>query len=76
MEAWMVGQEELVEDETELLTLCLDVPGVSGPDLINESPDRSTILRHGLTRKVGFKKFSKFQNSFIFLFTKSKSDNS
>ena len=48
----MVGQEELVEDETELLTLCLDVPGMSGPDLINESPDRSTILRHGLTRKV------------------------
>ena len=57
VEAWMVGQEEYAEEDgveffTLLRLLVLLALVVSGLDLTNESPDKSTMLRQGLERKV------------------------
>ena len=50
----MVGQEEYAEDDgVEFFTLLqLLLLVLSGLDLTNESPDKSTMLRQGLERKV------------------------
>ena len=54
VEAWMVGQEEYAEEDgVEFFTLLqLLLLVLSGLDLTNESPDKSTMLRQGLERKV------------------------